>query len=135
MRKSILKGFCMRWNDYIELICNIISTLSVIFSALVISHHFLQEIEIRAVYENEQLILFAYALARQQIIKKMEIKHKKKLLNLNDSFFSNGERTIKVKVNEIIILKKIDLAQRPKIIKLKITLNDNHKIYMICFVR
>ena len=98
----------MKWFEIIELICTIISTIGIIFSAIIMAHHFLKNINIYVSYENKHIKIFATALYKQLLLKKIEIKAGKTILNENDVFFANGNDKIALDTNQMIIIKELN---------------------------
>lgn len=126
----------MLWYEIVDLVCTIISTLSIIVSALLLCFHFLRQISIHIVYENDFLNIYAYAYQKNIKLRSWKIYHKKKCLNPNDIFFANGENSISLDVQENILIKRINIKLiNPKFLTVILFTENNKKIKRKCFIK
>ncbi len=104
----------MNYIQIIEFICTIISTLSIIFSAVVICQRFLSKISVYVLIENGYLKLYAKALHRKMVLCDLKIKVKGETVNKNDIYFNGGKEKIELDVDEIKLIKMIQLDDQLK---------------------
>lgn len=126
----------MEWYEIVELICSIISTIGIIISAIIITHNYLKKIDVYVSYEYDHLKIFAVSLYKQIIIKDIKIKSNGKIINGNDTFFSNGRNELILGTDQMIIIKDLVLRNyNNRWVLIKLTLLNNKKIRMMCLVR
>lgn len=104
----------MNYIEIIEFICTIISTLSIIFSAIVICKRFLSKISIYVLIENCCLKLYAVALHRKMMLCDLKIKVKGKVVNANDNYFNGGKENIVLDVDDFKLIKMVQLDDQLK---------------------
>lgn len=124
------------WYDVIELICTIISTLTVISSSLAICYHFFYNIRIYAIYKDSFLMIYAYVYKKKLELIGCEIYYNKSQLNKEDSFFSNGKNVLSIDVNEDIMIKQIKMdMKKTRRLRLTIYTACGQKFKRRCFIR
>ena len=126
----------MNYIQIIEFICTIISTLSIIFSAVVICQRFLSKISVYVLIENGYLKLYAKALHRKMVLCDLKIKVKGETVNKNDIYFNGGKEKIELDVDEIKLIKMIQLDDQLKgFAFIKIGTEWDGKIWSIVRIR
>ncbi|MCH5172515.1 MAG: hypothetical protein J1F31_06790 [Erysipelotrichales bacterium] len=99
----------METHEIIEFVCTIISTLSIILSAILICHHFLYKITLRAVYDNGYLKIYASALQHKIVLRGIQIKVNKKIVNENDIFLAGGKEKLELDVGKFTLIKMVSV--------------------------
>lgn len=127
---------CMTPYETVDLICSLVSTLSIIISGGIVCHHYLKKLSVRVFYDKQFLSILACPLSHPVTIKKIYIKIGKQLINSNDIFLSNGKQSIDIDLNHTAVIKRIQLnALNANIAKIKIILSDNSTSHHICRIR
>ena len=126
----------MEWYNVVELICTVISTLSIIFSSIVLGYYFFYKMSVTTLYENNFLSIYVYAYQRNIKLTKWQVYCNKKLLNPDDIFFSNGESSIALNKEENSLIKhlNIDLKEK-KFLTIVLYTENGKKIKRRCYVR
>lgn len=101
----------MNYIEIVELLCPIISTISIILSSLVLCHRSLSKISVYALIENGCFKLYAVALHRKMVLRDLKIKVKGKIVNDDDIFFNGGQEKIELDVDGFKLIKMIQLAE------------------------
>lgn len=104
----------MNYIEIVEFFCPIISTLSIIFSSIVLCHRSLSKISIYALNENGYLKLYAVALHRKMVLRNLKIKIKGKMVNADDIFFNGGTEKFELDVDGFKLIKMIYSAEQLK---------------------
>ncbi len=129
-------GKLLEWYESIELLCVIITTISTVFSSIILFHYFLKKIDIYVTYENDKLTIYANALSYEIILKRIEIDMGNKCMNTNDNFFANGKETISINVKKLTVIKQLKLrVPLGKFMRIKITFINNTTESFFCLVR
>ncbi len=104
----------MNYIEIVEFFCPIISTLSIVVSSVVLCHRSLSKISIYVLNENGYLKLYAVALHRKMVLRNLQIKVKRKIVNVDDIFFNGGEEKIDLDTDGFKLIKIIPSSEKLK---------------------
>ena len=99
----------MMLTDYIEIVCAIISTLSIVISSIILCYHFLVRISFYVILEDHYLKIYASALKNKIVLKNIKIKINKKVVNKDDIFFIGGCEKKELLVGEYELIKMVQI--------------------------
>lgn len=122
--------------DNIEIICTIISTLSIVTSSIILCHQFIVRISFYVILEDNYLKIYASALKNKMILKNIKIKINKKVVNEDDIFFIGGSEKMELTVGEYELIKMIQIDSCSyRFAQIKVNIEFHKSIFRIVRIR
>lgn len=81
----------MCWNDWVELICSVLSALSLLVSAIVVAHHYRKKINVYALRRNGLIYVYGRALHSQEKVVKLRVLSTAKKVLESGPFLADGK--------------------------------------------
>lgn len=126
----------MCWNEWVELICSVLSAVGLIVSAVIVIYYFCKRINVYAFRSNGLIVIYGCALHTQEKAIRLRILTTEKCELDNGLFFASGKVESNINYREYTQLRIFDPKDKnyDKII-VEITLLGGRTLCCKCRVR